>query len=1371
MARTLLNANDTASIGGTNAEIVFNAAGTETLSLDPGTTGTIFGFQRGGETIVFEGPASNYDIKASGANVTITALDGTSVTLTVGSTAGTISFAGGADDRSLAVVGGAVVLGNQTLVNGALTDITPGAGTYIVAAQDGFVQHSEGTTVTYVITRTTTTSAESLTFSVAGDNNNGTVPPAIAGTDFTVGSATVNFAIGQSTATFTVDLNSDLAVEGVEGYKITVFKGAQVVATSNQLVADATNANNIGQTFQLTGNVDTMPGLIGSGGSSNTNGNDTIVGTQATLGALDNIDAGAGDNDTLQILDTGTGNVASFNFVTVKNVENLQYTSTRGFDGGLLDTTGFTGLKTLTAVIDTGANQTIKSTTAMTKMTVVNSDDGNLSFIGGGGVLDVATVDGSNVNVGQDGPAADNNFTAISVKGGESISIRDTKDGASLTTVSLDGFDDDATIDADGLTTLNVKNVIWDTANNHDLNITDAAAAFAINLSNIDSLGKSATAYDFFINVNSGDAATINAVEGIVEVEDITVAGSTLTLNAQGTDFLLDDVRGTALTTLNLNATGGSFVADELDGTNAVDGVFNINITGSGNVTIDTVIESDDGGHINGGTATGNIYIDDQLGDLTKFTGGSGADNVAFGDNDMANDMGGGDDTVRLNAGDIDGTISGGAGKDTLVMTSLNAATITAGTSGLSNFEVLSLTPSQSIPQTDTINLANAGFTTGVPTYVISAGSAPGFVQEEATVSFSGVASGAFGLDGADTLTFSYGSDSTSVTFENKDDAVAMASEFAAALNADVDAEWDAVDNGDGTVTLTHTAGGFTTDLSASNFVFSDKTTPGAPALEAPVNILNFGTSNQGEDGVVGVKEVWRLDLDTITLNPGETLSINEIEPVAGTPDFIYTNGGAFPIDQDGGALADAIVAEANADADFSARWTAVRSGNDVVFTRNATGESNGLEFTSPLVGGDIASLSETTPGVTANTAEKEQAYFTFDGKSSGDDQVIFDNQTITFEGDETIPSQLRDEFIAQYNSKAIDDPLNANDKGRTWTASAGLGGTVILTSTQAEARTDLATSDFKFVDDVSVGTGSVAVSTDTQGSTGSIVLDNFLSGGTLELTGGGVHVVNLNDTNGAADDTFNLFLSGGALFAGQVTAAGFETVNLDTGADAVGLDSVTLNDAAAKTIVVTGSDGVDLLFNGTAVTLFDASGSAGLVQWTSAGLTGAATIKTGSGGSDIDYSSATKSVTFIGGSGDDVITNNVSVGTIDISAGGSDEINVAAPINGNTYSNVIGFSSNDSLDFGAEYGFDSAKITLNNTAVFQDFLDAATAGNGLNPAENDLAWFQFGGNTYVVQDNSTESTFQNGSDSVIQLQGLVDLSGFVYTGGTLHFA
>ena len=39
------------------------------------------------------------------------------------------------------------------------------------------------------------------------------------------------------------------------------------------------------------------------------------------------------------------------------------------------------------------------------------------------------------------------------------------------------------------------------------------------------------------------------------------------------------------------------------------------------------------------------------------------------------------------------------------------------------------------------------------------------------------------------------------------------------------------------------------------------------------------------------------------------------------------------------------------------------------------------------------------------------------------------------------------------------------------------------------------------------------------------------------------------------------------------------------------------------------------------------------------------------------------------------------------------------------------------------------------------------------------IRWFQFGGNTYIVQDRSGSADFVNGTDIVVALTGLVDLS------------
>lgn len=41
------------------------------------------------------------------------------------------------------------------------------------------------------------------------------------------------------------------------------------------------------------------------------------------------------------------------------------------------------------------------------------------------------------------------------------------------------------------------------------------------------------------------------------------------------------------------------------------------------------------------------------------------------------------------------------------------------------------------------------------------------------------------------------------------------------------------------------------------------------------------------------------------------------------------------------------------------------------------------------------------------------------------------------------------------------------------------------------------------------------------------------------------------------------------------------------------------------------------------------------------------------------------------------------------------------------------------------------------------------------------FAWFQYGGNTYIVDDTSITGAFVNGEDTIVQLTGLVTVDGF----------
>ncbi len=112
---------------------------------------------------------------------------------------------------------------------------------------------------------------------------------------------------------------------------VPVTADASTIAISKGLtdIFDAGGGSSTGQTFTLTTGVDTIPGLIGSAGTTSTAGDDTIVGTRAipgitdpsTLNAGDSINGGLGTN-TLKIVDTLGAAPNLLAGVTVANIQN-----------------------------------------------------------------------------------------------------------------------------------------------------------------------------------------------------------------------------------------------------------------------------------------------------------------------------------------------------------------------------------------------------------------------------------------------------------------------------------------------------------------------------------------------------------------------------------------------------------------------------------------------------------------------------------------------------------------------------------------------------------------------------------------------------------------------------------------------------------------------------------------------------------------------------------------------------------------------------------------------------------------------------------------------------------------------------------------
>lgn len=190
-------------------------------------------------------------------------------------------------------------------------------------------------------------------------------------------------------------------------------------------------------------------------------------------------------------------------------------------------------------------------------------------------------------------------------------------------------------------------------------------------------------------------------------------------------------------------------------------------------------------------------------------------------------------------------------------------------------------------------------------------------------------------------------------------------------------------------------------------------------------------------------------------------------------------------------------------------------------------------------------------------------------------------------------------------------------------------------------------------------------------------------------------------------------------------------------------------------------------------------------------------TIVGGAGNDTILVGNGNNTIT--GGAGNDTITVGTGANTIN-TGDGNDTVNIGASAGLNTvtfgtgtdtlklvgiqtaagyYTTATGLNAGDKIDLSvvidtstavsAQTSLGSA-VTLGGAASFANYLDAASAGDGKS-VNTILHWFQYAGNTYIVEDTSTAATFQDGHDTVVCLTGLVDLSTATVAAGLITLA
>jgi len=451
---------------------------------------------------------------------------------------------------------------------------------------------------------------------------------------------------------------------------------ASTVTTAN---AASDGTASAGGTFLLTTGVDALTG---------TSGNDTFAAGDIAGAAVwttgDSINGGAGTGDVFNVISNAA--ITSPTAATVTGVETANLVS--GTTGTSINTSGWTGLTALNVSAPTAITVTAAATTAVS---VTGSAATGAVVVNGGSTVAVTSTDAN----------------------GGTINIGGTTASAGAVTVTSTGVAAGGTtgngITVKGGTTIDItqvgNNVVGTTNAAGNVTVTGTAATTAVTVTSTKAQTASAT--------KAGQTA------GSVAISDV----NTLSATAAGTitsatvsNYSTLSFNGTALTTLSLTGGSGNIIIDNSGLTTATNKTLGLtvngltggtlddadiyttlNITGTGaaatlaNITFGATTALNVGGttavtatSIAGLTAltsvtstnTAGLTLGSAIGNSVTFTGGAGNDAVTIGSTTKAIVMGLGDDTVTTSTAAVGtgGSVAGGDGTDTIVMTSALAA-------------------------------------------------------------------------------------------------------------------------------------------------------------------------------------------------------------------------------------------------------------------------------------------------------------------------------------------------------------------------------------------------------------------------------------------------------------------------------------------------------------------------------------------------------------------------------------------------------------------------------------------------------------------------------------------------------------------------
>lgn len=312
---------------------------------------------------------------------------------------------------------------------------------------------------------------------------------------------------------------------------------------------------------------------------------------------------------------------------------------------------------------------------------------------------------------------------------------------------------------------------------------------------------------------------------------------------------------------------------------------------------------------------------------------------------------------------------------------------------------------------------------------------------------------------------------------------------------------------------------------------------------------------------------------------------------------------------------------------------------------------------------------------------------------------------------------------------------------------------------------------------DFTLLTNSAIEALTLSGSNEEASIKNVAAGVDLRVSGDNSQMTTIivKDAASGDADAFSVTLNetADAAATAKLTVNGIENLTVEATGAGEHQNSLNVTDNALQTLTITGSQELKLTFTnteGAKVSLIDGSAATGDLTIDTTNVTAddklGLTVKTGSGDDTITLAGK---ATVDAGAGDDTITSSAGGGTF-TGGDGKDTFDVSK-VTGKDKVTITDFGvGTDTLTFGAGHGtqtFSDEAVDVSEATSLSDALDKAAAATGAS-SNSVLTWFTFGDKAYIVQDNSDSASFEEGSDLVVELAGVHDLSGMELAGADL---